>query len=363
MPVTRYGQQQNMYDYVGGYDSHKRSTHKATGFKTRFGLMLSGRNRYGQKTAAAGIGKGLLWTGVGIAAGVAGAATGGFAGAAIIAGAVGASASATAAAEKQTEKEFRGTDVHKEIAETNVGKKAAGAAITTALAAAGGYAAQAGKGASAAGTTAEGVKTADATGKIALNANKFQNVELARTPMNISGTTPMQFGDKVAPLSNIKTGASIPSSLTTAQSTPYSHMAYESAKTAPKGLSKAISTTKEFADKPVSTILDKIKAGEKVPKQMVKQLDKFGKQAIKKGYTSIGQKAVDSITSDNKKSMKEAEEKAKEIDETISEGGYDIKREEISQGIAEKPEIGTPEYYKYLQRKQLDSDMNNLYTA
>ena len=131
-------------------------------------------------------------------------------------------------------------------------------------------------------------------------------------------------------------------------------MAYESAKTAPKGLSKAISTTKEFADKPVSTILDKIKAGEKVPKEMVKQLDKFGKQVIKKGYTKVGQKAVDAITSDNKKSMKEAETKAKEIDNTIAEGGYDIKRQEISDNLSEKPTgVRNASYYANLQRQQL----------
>ena len=52
--------------------------------------------------------------------------------------------------------------------------------------------------------------------------------------------------------------------------------------------------------------------------------------------------------------MKEAETKAKEIDNTIAEGGYDIKRQEISDNLSEKPTgVRNASYYANLQRQQL----------
>ena len=314
MPVIRYGYDTNVSSLAQGY-SQQRNLKKAKG-KDRLAMMLTGRNRYGKQTAGAKIGKAALWTGIGIAAGVTGAATGGAAAVGIIGGATALAAGTTFAAEQQVERATRGTSIHKEIAETNAGKKAAGAGLATFASAAGGFLGAGGK-----------------VGGAANAGSKFT------TPMNLSGTTPMQFGKEVAPLSHITTGVTTPSALTTPIS---SSIGTETVKGAGMGFADVakLPTSTQVTAQPNPTALQKAATKYKNFKENPlsvdensKELMKFANKQISKSFETIEDKVIAS----GQKGIEEALTNIVDDDDEILEeeiGKYETtqKRKPISYG-------------------------------
>lgn len=167
MAITSY-RTEDQVQANRGYESVGGSRMKRYRGGDRRAMLLAGRNKYGKKTVGSQIAAGAIWTGIGIAAGVAGYFTGGVAGAAIIAGATAASAGARYKAEKQSELASRGTEQHKDIARTNEGVAAAKTGVQVGGTAVAAYGGLASAGVGAAGTTT--TTAAGATGTTATTA-------------------------------------------------------------------------------------------------------------------------------------------------------------------------------------------------